>query len=369
MTAFHDAQTRIRHWLFEDALPLWADRGIDETGRFREALNFDGSPVAHLDRRTRVQARQIAVFGEAARLGWGGPAEAIVARGLDRMIETCRRDDGFWCHSTDAEGGAAQSGPDLYDHAFVLFALAVAHRTLGDDRSRYLALESLGLIRNRMVSEHGGWHEALPPHLPRRQNPHMHMLEAMLAWIALDPGQVLRDTAAETLDLFEARLFDADNGALGEYFDIDWSVLPSPDGRLIEPGHHFEWVWLLSESAKAGLGDHSATSRKLYDRAMAEGRDTQGFALRELDRTGGVIDGGRRLWAQAEAVRAMVTMGDLDNATALIERIFDTHLRTDIPGLWIDSYDAHGAPRDKVVPASTLYHLMTAFSEVLRSEV
>ena len=137
---------------------------------------------------------------------------------------------------------------------------------------------------------------------------------------------------------------------------------------MIEPGHHFEWVWLLTQAARAGLGEFSEPASRLYGRAMRDGFDAQGFVVRELGRDGGVLDGGRRLWAQTEAIRAMATMGDDDAAAGLVERVLDTHLATATPGLWIDSYDVAGRACNETVPASTLYHLMTAFSAMMRSE-
>ena len=65
-------QTRARDWLFRQALPLWAQAGVDADGRFVEKLDFDGRPITGLPRRTRVQARQVYVFAEAAVLGWAG---------------------------------------------------------------------------------------------------------------------------------------------------------------------------------------------------------------------------------------------------------------------------------------------------------
>lgn len=55
-----------------------------------------------------------------------------------------------------------------------------------------------------------------------------------------------------------------------------------------------------------------------------------------------------------------------DGVADLIHRILDTHLATDVPGLWIDSYEPDGRSNDRAAPASSLYHLMTAFSELLR---
>ena len=81
-----------------------------------------------------------------------------------------------------------------------------------------------------------------------------------------------------------------------------------------------------------------------------------------------MLDGGRRLWAQTEAIRTGLSFGDA-GLPRLIAAVFDTHLATAVPGLWVDSYDAEGRSHDAAAPASSLYHLMTAFSELLRSDV
>ncbi|MFT6428775.1 MAG: mannose-6-phosphate isomerase, partial [Brevundimonas sp.] len=196
MTTLSAARTRVSNWLFDHALPLWAERGVDAQGRFFEQLDFDGRPVTGLRRRTRVQARQVYVFCEAAALGWA-QGHAVAKAGLDQLIADRRRDDGLWVSATDDDGVVVDETPDLYDLAFVLFALAAAHRVLGDTRARPLALETLAAIDRLMASSHGGWEEALPPRLPRRQNPHMHMLEAMLAWQAIAPDPAF-EAAART---------------------------------------------------------------------------------------------------------------------------------------------------------------------------
>ncbi|WP_290483757.1 AGE family epimerase/isomerase, partial [Hyphomonas sp. UBA3601] len=59
-----------RHWLFEACFPLWSERGIGESGLFRETLSLDHAPVQDEITRIRVQARQTYVFAQAALLGW-----------------------------------------------------------------------------------------------------------------------------------------------------------------------------------------------------------------------------------------------------------------------------------------------------------
>ena len=216
-----------------------------------------------------------------------------------------------------------------------------------------------------MTAPHGGWHEALPPRLPRRQNPHMHMLEALLAWQAVAPDPAFEAAARRVLDLFDRRFFDREHLMLGEFYDRDWTVRPGSEGQCIEPGHHMEWVWLLGEAARLGLPDLSSAARALYTSALTCGLRPDGLAVREISRIGQVRDGGVRLWAQTELLRTLKTRGEHVRADHLTQRLFETHLATATPGLWIDSFDAAGAPQDADVPASSLYHLMTAFSALL----
>src|SRR5690606_16056308 len=200
-----NAQSRVRDWLFGQALPLWATAGVDAEGRFYEKLDFDGRPVTGLPRRTRVQARQVYVFAEAASLGWA-EGEALARRGLEVLIRDNQREDGLWVRTTDDAGAVLDPTPDLYDLAFVLFGLAAAHRVLNDERALPLALATLAATEGSLADPvHGGWQEALPPVLPRRQNPHRHLLEALLFWQAAAPNPVWEDAARRILDLFATR--------------------------------------------------------------------------------------------------------------------------------------------------------------------
>lgn len=360
-----NAQSRVRDWLFSQALPLWGTAGIDAEGRFYEKLDFDGRPVTGLPRRTRVQARQVYVFAEAASLGWA-EGEALARRGLEVLIRDNQRDDGLWVRTTDDAGAVLDPTPDLYDLAFVLFGLAAAHRVLNDERALPLALATLAATEGSLADPvHGGWQEALPPVLPRRQNPHMHLLEALLFWQATAPNPVWEDAARRILDLFATRFFDARFGVLGEYFAADWSVAPGALGEVAEPGHHMEWVWLLDQAHRLGLPGHADKADVLFRVALERGFDAEGHAVREIGRETGLLDSGRRLWCQTETLRALRLHGEVERADALLDGVFATYLATTTPGLWVDTYDADGRSQDAAVPASTFYHLMTAFSALL----
>jgi len=362
-------QNQVRDWLFGQALPLWAETGVDAEGRFFEKLDFDGRPIIGAPRRTRVQARQVYVFYEAVALGWpenenGGAA--VARRGLDALIRDYRREDGLWVRALNDAGAVIDPSPDLYDLAFVLFALAAAHRVLKDERALPLALSTLAAIETHMADPvHGGWQEALPPVLPRRQNPHMHMLEALLAWQAVAPDPAFEAAARSVLNLFNRRFFDREHLVLGEFFTADWTVASGGPGQVVEPGHHMEWIWLLDQARRLGFDGHERQAQALFASALTNGVDAQGLMVREVDRIGAVRDAGRRLWGQTEAIRTFLLRDQTERALSLTDAVFATHLATAVPGLWIDSYDAEGRAQDASVPASTLYHLMTAFSALL----
>src|SRR5258706_168322 len=103
----------------------------------------------------------------------------------------------------------------------------------------------------------GYWEGELPDGTVRRQNPHMHLFEAALAiagtrWAVADDLPRAERVAQWLADHF----FDRARGALPELFDADW-VPQATDGAFdVEPGHHFEWAWLLGELAELGGPDH-----------------------------------------------------------------------------------------------------------------
>ena len=363
MTWTH-TQTRLRNWLFDQSLPLWAKAGQDDQGRFYEKLDLEGRPLTGMARRTRVQARQTYVFIQAHALAWQG-AEAIARSGLNCLIRDYAREDGLWVRALDDAGRVHDDTPDLYDLAFVLYALASAHRVLSDDRALPLALKTLAAINSLMSEEAGGWSESLPPVLPRRQNPHMHMLEALLAWQEIAPDPAFEAAARSVLALLTRHFFDREHLVLGEFYDRDWSIRPGSEGQTVEPGHHLEWVWLLGEAHRLGLGNYASPARALYTTATTCGLNAKGLAVREITRIGQVRDGGTRLWGQTELLRTLTTRGELDRASAVTDTLFQTHLATQVSGLWFDTFDAEGISHDTTVPASSLYHLMTAITAVL----
>ena len=106
------AAREARRWLFEDALPLWAERGRDAVhGGFFEQIGFNGEAIT-IPKRCRVQARQAYVFLEAGRLGWRGPWRERASSGLEFMLTRHARPDGFMRFKTYLDGSPCNDEAD-----------------------------------------------------------------------------------------------------------------------------------------------------------------------------------------------------------------------------------------------------------------
>ncbi len=352
------------HWLRRSALPIWWELGADHHGwGFHENLDARGR-AAEPARRARVQARQAYVFARAGRLGWEGPWAPAVARALDALEVVFKRPDGLYRRLADTDGAPLDQTALLYDQAFVLLALSEAAR-VSPHASRHIARAEA--LRERLESfrwEAGGFRETAGH--PFQANCHMHLFEACQAWLTVDGVDPApwRRLAQEIADLATARFFDAEHGVLHEAFDSRWAVLEGKAGGWVEPGHQFEWAWLLSQWRRTEGGVDPALIRRLYDAGRAGFDPRSGCIVNRTTETFRVIDGDSRLWPQAEWLRAAVTMWRAEPDAryaadaALAESSIQRYLHTPLKGLWCDVLTREGLFRNQPAPASALYHLI-----------
>jgi mannose-1-phosphate guanylyltransferase/mannose-6-phosphate isomerase len=362
-------------WLFASALPLWWSLGADhELGGFQELIDQKGAPVA-APRRARVQGRQTFVYALAGTLGWAGPWRQAVAHGLSFLRERYRRDDGLYRTLVGADGAPIDDTAMVYDQCFALLAMAYAAR-MQPDQAGALEAEALAILSAlKAAQSHAAGGFAEPAGLAYQADPQMHLLEAALAWTEAgsDPAWgVLADAQAE---LGLSKLIDPACGAVKENFTADWSPAPGRDGRLIEPGHQFEWAWLLERWGRLrGRAEALKAARTLF--AIGErGVDRRsGAAVDELLDDMTVADGRARLWPQTERLKAALILADGEadvqaktayqaaavEAGEALMRYFEGVA----PGLWRDKGLAEGGFVDEPAPASSLYHIACAYAEL-----
>jgi len=200
----------------------------------------------------------------------------------------------------------------------------------------------------------------------------MHLLEASLAWEEVAPDAQWRAMADEIAELCLRCFIDPATGAVREYYDGDWQALTDPAGAVVEPGHQFEWAWLLIRWGQLrGRPDAITAARRLIALAEAHGVDpVRGLAVNELNADLSLRDARARLWPQTERIKAHLALADLSEtpvarATARrhaaqavngLMRFFDHPL----PGAWWEHLDTAGTPIREPARASSLYHITCA---------
>ncbi len=347
-------------WLRTSALPVWWSLGADRTnGGVVEALAQDGTPRP-APRRGRVQGRMIFSFAQAGMMGWSGPWREAARHALAALERDFLRPDGLIRTLVGLDGRPLDDAPHVYDQAFALLGLA-SLKQAGESVE-----QALGLAR-RMRSglealRHpaGGFREA-GDH-PFQANAHMHLLEASLAWE--EAGEADWAALSDEIAGLALGAFIDHRGVLSEFFDDGWRRAGGDDGRLVEPGHQFEWAWLLDRWGRArGRADGQLAARALHEAGRQGVDPRRACAVNALWEDLSVRDGWARLWPQTEYLKSALVLGETEDAlqaAAGLRRYLDTPVR----GLWRDRQGPTGGFAQGDAPATSLYHIVGAIRQL-----
>jgi len=366
LTAWH---SDFQSWLFESALPLWSTQGVDQSfGGFQESLNLDGT-VASSARRARVQGRQSFVFSQAGKMGWSGPWQEMAELGLACLIARYRRPDSMFSTLVSADGAVLNSAAYVYDQAFVLLSAASLHAlSPRNDHWKRVALDLLHQLEVSRSHAAGGFREEGEHGF--LSNPHMHLLEAALAWIEVDDNSAWNDLADEIAVLALQKFTDPKKHFLREYFGADWQPLSGALGNCVEPGHQFEWAWLLERWSRLRQhGDAHAMAVDLFETGTRGVNASRNVAIDEMDDAFAATRSTARLWPQTERIKAaLILMESAESgardfyrqqACAAAESLW-AYLQVSTPGLWRDKMQEDGQFVVEPAPASSLYHITGA---------
>ena len=373
----HLARQCHRRWI-----PKWAHAfTLHGDGLFHERLDYQFLPVDTGRQRLLTQCRQLAIY--AHHLSVRGEGRACITKNwiTERFSAITRAfhipATGGWRFAIGRDAG--DTVYDLYAHAFVLFMCVWVWRATGLEEAQRLGVSTRLFIRERFPAANGlGYEEQLDENLRpisqiRRQDPHMHLLEAAL--LAYQSWGLAEDAALahELVALFDSHFMDAETGCVIE--DFDASLTPHPErGHYCEPGHHYEWVWLLwwYEGLFPGGRNLSPLRRTLLDFANQYGLDPEyGGVFNALSLTGEMQEGDKRIWPVTEALKANAIMlcevEDRDAIKAVLGHLVRILARGYVHkrGFWTETLNRDLSHQTDIMPGTTPYHLYFGVMEAL----
>ena len=167
---------------------------------------------------------------------------------------------------------------------------------------------------------------------------------------------------------------DPATGALTELFDADWRPAAGDAGRVLDPGHHFEWAWLLEQwSWVSGRQEGAEVARRLFEAGERGVDPARGAVMDCLNADFSARERTARLWPQTERLRAALLLASSAEGEARERYVanaldaaqgFAPYLQTPVAGLWRDKLRADGEFVDEPAPASSFYHIMGALLEL-----
>ena len=372
------------HYYDDVLLPMWLGPGWNaQAGLCYEALVVENDtlvPASTARYRAMACARQLYTFARATQLSKRHRdlcAERAAA--LCHALDTRFRDTihGGWVLAIDSAMAPQDTTKDLYTHAFVLFAAAHWLAVSDDPRAAALMHDAHDVITHRFARAAGGA-DAKPLPVAAMdgtfgtalagvaQNPVMHLTEAYLAAAALREPPAWAEAGVHTLaEGILARFIDTRTGSITE-LPVDETADEAVANNRIEPGHQFEWFYLVR--AHADVFTRSEAGRRLaetlsraVDAACADGvdADTQGVCL-SLNLDGTKRDVSQRIWAQTEYGRALALCTETHGAMlaqmlpAWSARFLHAHG-------WHEVLDPTGARLRADMPSSTPYHITTFY--------
>ncbi len=377
-TIRHLSQRLLQRWV-----PKWHEAFRDPAGGFHERLGRGFKPLPLPHKRLLTQCRQLAMYSHASLQKGAPDYREDMRRRFDWLADRFHvTATGGWRFSVTEDGAPLDNSCDLYTHGFVIFALSHYYRATRSARAEELALRTLGFIDTAFrVDGFPGLAEALGEDLialpkMRRHESHMHLLEACL--FAYETWREPRYLALadEMTALFFRFFLPEGRAALAEYYTDDLASPHPEQGHVTEPGHYYEWIWLLKKHAMlAGEpARHDAVCLRLLGWANAHGWDGQhGGIYDELNPDGSVLTETKRLWPFTEGLKANALMLDhaedrqalKDHVARMVAVFRDSYM--DERGFWVEWLNRDLSPATDYMPGTTPYHVYFGIMETLEA--
>lgn len=244
---FVDLLAIYRAELLQRTVPFWMNHAIDwKHGGILTCISDEGQ-VLSTDKYMWSQLRAIWTFSALynhieARQEW-----LDVARHIFGFAKRYGRDkDGRWVFAVDEQGSVLQGATSIYADGFAIYGLTELARATGDQEVIALALETYEIVQRCLARP--GSYETAPYPLP--EDVKAHGVSMIFSLVFHELGRLLNDEAILSAGLQQAEevmtaFLRPDQGLLYEYVTLDNTLIDSPQGRAIVPGHAIESMWFM----------------------------------------------------------------------------------------------------------------------------
>lgn len=371
-------------FIFDKLLTNWAQFGINKQGGYsEESLTKDWkiNPVGKI--RLLTQCRQLYTFSHAYLFTQDTKWLTLLTPLYHFILEHYTIDFATeemlkngtsqtrWRFSLNDDLQPLDDTTDAYALAFILLSFSFYYQATKDDSALHYIEQTDAFLQQHMQSDLGGFYEAYPINTStlRRQNPHMHLLEGYIAAYQTSENPVYKTRIIALLDLLKTHFYHAESHSLLEFFDSSWKP-DTETGHKIEPGHHFEWVWLLHQAYKIHADNsYLDIAKNLWDKACVHGFDPKGGIYNQIDaHSGSAIDKEKRIWPITEYLKAACVQVDRASSEQRIHQALDFMLQHYLleDGSWNEYLDQDNQAKPYHLPGTTSYHIFLGLIEVLR---
>ncbi|GAB4530739.1 MAG: AGE family epimerase/isomerase [Anaerolineae bacterium] len=246
-TRFVDLLAIYRAELLERVVPFWLKYAIDwRRGGILTCISDEGQVLSE-DRYMWSQLRAIWTFAALynkieAREEW-----LDVARNIYDFVKRYGRDEqGRWVFCVNKDGEILQGATSIYADGFAIYGLTELARATHDREVIDLALETYENVQRRLARP--GSYPTAPFEMP--ENGKAHAISMIFSLVFNELGHYLGDQSIIEAGLFHAgevmdAFLRADRQLLYEFVRLDNTLIDTPQGRSIVPGHAIESMWFM----------------------------------------------------------------------------------------------------------------------------
>ncbi len=233
--------------LLERVIPFWLTYAVDwQNGGILTCISDEGRVLSE-DKYIWSQLRAIWTFSALynniePRSEW-----LEVAWHIFDFVKRCGRDEqGRWLFAVSKDGDILEGATSIYADGFAIYGLTELARATNDREAVALALETYQNVQGRLAQP--GSYQTAPFQMP--EDGKAHAISMIFSLVFNELGHYLNDPAIIEAGLFHARevmeLYRRpDRRLLYEFVHLDNSLIDSPQGRTVVPGHAIESMWFM----------------------------------------------------------------------------------------------------------------------------